>query len=161
MWNWRRGGALALSGLLLSCGGLTVRAEETAPAGFHVYDVQETEVSDTWYAAARSSYLLAGIIKITQGDTGYALGEGHTLAQLDCDRVYACIALDQSDDGRTGWRTLDLWTNEEENSSMVTVVSGPYKITRDKYYRVTGAHSVTENGYTEATVTCTDAIFFD
>ncbi|MFG6330901.1 MAG: hypothetical protein K1W28_03570 [Lachnospiraceae bacterium] len=161
MWNWRCCGALVLSGLLLSGSALTVWAEEVTPPGYHIYDVQETEVSDAWYAISRSDYLLAGITKLTQGDKGYALCSGYTMAQFECDRVYLGIYLDQSDDGENGWHTIDYWTTEVENASVATTESGPYKITRDKYYSVTGVHSVTEDGFTETTMTCTDALFFD
>lgn len=161
MWNWKHGGVVVLSGLLLSGSALTVCAEEVTPPGYHVYDVQETEASDEWYAVSRSDYLLAGISKIKEGDAGYALCSGYTLAQFECDRVYVRIYLDQSDDGEGGWHTLDYWTGVAEPGTMATTESGSYKITRDKYYRATGAHSVTEDGYTEATTTCTDALFFD
>lgn len=161
MWNWKRNGAMVLSGLLLFNSGLTVCAEEITPPGYHVYDVQEMEASDTWYAISRSDYLLSGISKISQGKKGYALCDGYTLAQFDCDRVYLGIYLDQSDDGENGWHTIDFWTIEVENASVATTESGPYKITGNKYYSVTGVHSVTEDGYTETTGTCTDALFFD
>jgi hypothetical protein len=41
---------------------------------------------------------------------------------------------------------------------MATVSSGQYKITKKKYYRAKGAHSVTQDDYTESTTTCTDAL---
>ena len=158
MGNWKHRGALALSGLLLSCSGLTVCAEETTPAGYHVYDVQESEASDTWYAISRSDYLMAGLSKIVEGNKGHVLCDGYTLAQYDCDRVYLRIYLDQSDNG---WHTLDYWTAIVENGSVATTESGQYKVEKDKYYSATGAHSVTQNGFTESTMTCTNAIYID
>lgn len=161
MGSWRNRGALALSGLLLLGSSLTVCAEETTPAGYHVYDVQESEASDTWYAISRNDYLLAGLSKILQYDTGYAICDGYTLAQHDSDRVYLRIYLDQSDNGEELWHTLDYWTDIVENGSVATTESEPYKVDRDKYYRVKGAHSVTQDGYTETTTTCTNALYFD
>ena len=67
MGNWRCKGALALSGLLLVGSSLTVCAEEVTPAGYHVYDVQESEASDTWYGISRGSYLQAGLTKVAEG----------------------------------------------------------------------------------------------
>ena len=161
MGSWRRRGALAMSGLLLSCSSLTVCAEEVTPAGYHVYDVQETQASDTWYGVSRGMYLMTGISKLAEGDVGYALCDGYTLAKVDCDRVYLRIYLDQSDNGEELWHTLDYWTAIVENGSVATTESGSYKVTRDKYYRVTGVHSATQDGYTETTGTCTNAIYFD
>lgn len=161
MRSWRSRGALALSGLLFLCSGLTVCAEETMPAGYHVYDVQEAEASDSWYAAGRSVHLLAGLSKIVQYDVGYAICDGYTLAQHDSDRVYLRIYLDQSDNGEDGWHTLDYWTDIVENGSVATTESDPYKVDRDKYYSVSGVHSVTQDGYTETTTTCTNALYFD
>ena len=159
--TWRKKGLLALTGLLLSCNVLPVCAEEVTPAGYHVYDVKETEVSDTWYSIGRGVYLMSGIGKLAQGDSGYVLCDGYTMAKFDCDRVYLRIYLDESDNGEDGWHTLDYWTDVAENASVATTESGPYQITKDKYYRVKGAHSVTQDGYTEATTTCTDALPID
>lgn len=161
MGSWKRRGALVMSGLLLSCSALTVCAEEVTPAGYHVYDVQETEVSDTWYGVSRGMYLMTGISKLIEDAPGYALCDGYTLAKMDCDRVYVRIYLDQSDDGEKLWHTLDYWTGIVENGSFATTESGSYQVTRDKYYRATGAHSVTQDGFTESTMTCTNALYFD
>lgn len=166
MSGWKSGSALALAGLFVLCSGLMVRAEETEePAGYHVYDVQEGEVTDTWYGVERGAYLQAGIAKLTEGDSpDIALCSGHTMAHMDCDRVYVRIYLDESDTGTGGWTTLDYWTGEAFNVGMVSAKSGPYKVTKNKYYSVTGAHSVTKgqgtDAKTEATDTCTDALLF-
>lgn len=161
MGNWRYRGALALSGLLLACSSLSVCAEEITPAGYHVYDVQESEVSDTWYGISRGRFLQAGLTKVAEGTTNHVVCDGYTMAHFDCDRVYLRIYLDQSDDGETMWHTLDYWTDIAENASVATTESGPYRITKNKYYRVTGVHSVTKGGDTETTGTCTDALHID
>ena len=161
MGTWRQAGAVALSSLLLSCNVLPVCAEEVTPAGYHVYDVQESEASDTWYSIGRGVYLMSWLSKLTQGDKGYALCDGYTMAKFDCDTVCLRIYLDQSDDGKTMWHTLDYWTDIAENASVATTESGPYRVARDKYYSVKGAHSVIQDGNAEATTTCTDAVYFD
>lgn len=161
MGNWRCKGALALSGLLLVGSSLTVCAEEVTPAGYHVYDVQESEASDTWYGISRGSYLQAGLTKVAEGSKSHVLCDGYTMAHFDCDRVFLRIYLDQSDNGEDKWHTLDYWTDIAENASVATTESGPYKVALDKYYRVKGVHSVTQDGYTETTTTCTDALPID
>lgn len=136
-----------------------VFAEEIEPAGYHVYDVQEEEATDTWYGIARGDYLQAGIAKVKKGtQSGYARASGTTLAHFSCDRLYVRIYLDESANGTDGWGTLNYWTANAYNESMVTVSSGDYKITKGDYYRATGAHSVFQDEVIESTMTCTDAI---
>lgn len=158
---WKTKCALALTGILFFGNSIPVCAEEVEPAGYHVYDVQEEEVSDTWYGIARGAYLRAGISKLTHGDTGYAICSGTTFAHRSSERVYVRIYLDKSDTGTDGWGTVNYWTETVNNNSSATVEGGPYKITRKKYYRVKGAHSVTQDGKTESTTTCTNALYFD
>lgn len=150
----------ALAGLMVFGIRDIAYAEEVEPAGYHVYDVRETEASDSWYGIARGSYLQAGISKIAQGKPGYVLCDGYTLAHFNCDRVYLRIYLDESDNGTDGWGTVDYWTGVSYDDSYATTDIEPYKITKGEYYRVKGVHSVTQDGYTETTGTCTDALLF-
>lgn len=158
---WKTKCALALTGILLFGSSIAVCAEEVEPAGYHVYDVQDEEVSDTWYGIARGDYLRAGVSKLTHGNVGYAVCSGTTFAHRSSDRVYVRIYLDKSDTGTGGWGTLNYWTKITNNNSSATVEGGPYKITRDKFYSVKGVHSVTQGGKTETTSTCTNALYFD
>lgn len=156
----------ALTGVLLFGNMFCVHAqetdpEETEPAGYHVYDVQEDQVTDAWYGVARGDYLHAGISKLLKGDPGYAICSGTTLAHRDCDRVYVRIYLDQSDTGTGDWGTIDYWTGITYDDSVAMTDSGSYKITRGKYYSVKGSHSIIKDDIVEATVTCTDALHFE
>ncbi len=158
---WKRLGAFALTGTMLAGSSFSVRAEEITPAGYHVYDVQENEVTDIWYGIARGNFLNSGIAKLLKDtEPGYAICSGTTTAHVDCDRVYVRIYLDQSDTGRDGWGTIDYWTDIEYDGSLATVCSDSYPITRGKYYSVKGSHSVIKDDTVEATVTCTDALHF-
>ena len=56
------------------------------------------------------------------------------------------------------WWTLNYWTGNAYNDSVVTVGSGDYKITKGDYYRVKGAHSVFQDDIVETTATCTNAV---
>ena len=156
----KAGCVFALTGLLFFGIKNTAYAEEVTTAGYHVYDVQDTKVSDTWYGIGRGNYLQAGISELTHGKKGYALCDGYTLAHFDCDRVYLRIYLDESDNGTDGWGTVDYWTGIAYNDAVATMECDPYKITSGKYYRAKGVHSVTQDGYTETTGTCTDALLF-
>ena len=87
---------------------------------------------------------------------------GNTAAHIKADKVYVRVYLDKSDSGKSGtWGTVNYWTGTATNASMAHVSSGSYKVTKNKYYRATGAHSVTEGSTTEATDTCTDAILLN
>ena len=63
--------AMLLAGIGILTVGIStpVSAEEYEPAGYHVYDVQEEEATDTWYGIARGNYLQAGIAKVKKGST--------------------------------------------------------------------------------------------
>ena len=87
---------------------------------------------------------------------------GNTAAHIKADKVYVRIYLDKSDTAAYGsWGTVNYWTGTASNASMAHVSSGSYTVTKNKYYRVTGAHSVTENGTTESTDTSTNAKLFN
>lgn len=146
--------------LMGSC--LNVSAEEIKPAGYHVYEIQDDQVSDTWYGIARGDYLQGAIAKLTKGSAAkYAICSGTTLAHRPCDRVYTRIYLDQSDNGSSGWWTVNYWTAITYDNSTSNAKSGEYEITRDQYYSVQGVHSVTEGDIVETTTTCTNALYFD
>ena len=158
----RKIGAIAVMAITLFGSCLSVSAEEIEPAGYHVYDIQEDQASDSWYGVARGDFLQAAVSKVTKGSAAkYATCSGTTFAHQDCDRVFVRIYLDQSDNGTDGWWTVNYWTGENYNSSMAHVSVADYEITRDKYYSVKGSHSVTEGGTTEVTTTCTNALYFD
>ena len=162
MRRWKAKSMFALVGLMLLGSSLTVCAEEEEMAGYHVYETQEDETSDTWYGIARGAYLQAAVAKLTHGEKdGYAVCTGTTFAHTNCEELYVRIYLDQSDDGTSGWGTIDYWTGRSYNAGFARVNSGSYEITRDKYYRVEGAHSVFEGDKVETTTTCTDALYFD
>lgn len=165
--KWKAGSVLVLTGALFLGSSFMVCAEETEPAGYHVYETSEDEATDTWYGISRGAYLRAGIAKLTEGDSpNYAVCGGHTLAHSNCGRVYVRIYLDESDNGKDDWGTLDYWTGEAFDASTVSVSSGPYRITLGKYYSAKGVHSATKDWddrehTTETTTTCTDALLFD
>lgn len=161
MRRWRAKSMFALVGLMLFGASLTVCAEEEEPAGYHVYETKQDEVSDTWYGIARGDYFQAAVSKLTHGKTGYAVCSGTTFAHRNCEEIYVRIYLDQSDNGKNGWGTINYWTGRAYNDSVATTDSGSYKITRDKFYSVKGVHSVFEGDIVETTTTCTNALYFD
>lgn len=155
-------GALVSISMMLLGSSLSVSAEEIQPAGYHVYDIDENQASDTWYGISRGAYLQAGIAKISKGSAAkYVTCSGTTFAHRACDRVFVRIYLDQSNNGTSGWWTVNYWTGENYNNSTAHVSVADYEITRGKYYSVQGSHSVTEGETTEVTTTCTDALYFD
>lgn len=160
--HWKKLGAAIVMSTLLLGSSLSVSAEEIEPAGYHVYDIQEDQASDSWYGIARGTHLQASVSKIRKGSAAkYVTCTGTTLAHRACDRVYVRVYLDQSDNGTSGWWTVNYWTDIAYNNSTAHVSTVDYEITRDKYYRVQGSHSVTEGEDLEASTTCTNALYFD
>lgn len=159
---FRRLGAMSLMAITLMGSCLNVSAEEIEPAGYHVYEVEDNYASDTWYGIARGDYLQAGLTKIKEGSASkYAACSSTTFAHRACDRVFVRVYLDQSDNGTSGWGTVNYWTDITNNNSTAYATSGDYEITRGKYYRAQGSHSVTQGEVVEMTTTCTDALYFD
>ena len=159
----RSAGTLLLMGTLMMGTGFAACAEEVVePAGYHVYEETEDSVSDTWYGIARGTYLKSGTSSLGKKDSTHALCSGNTAAHSKCDRVYVRIYLDQSATGKSGtWSTLNYWTGTESNATYATVSSGSYAVTKNKYYRVTGAHSATKGTTTESTGSTTSALLFN
>ena len=159
----RSAGTLLLMGTLMMGTGFAACAEEVVePAGYHVYENTDDYASDTWYGIARGTYLKAGTSTITKEDSTHALGTGKTLTHSKCDRVYVRIYLDQSATATSGsWGTIDYWTGTAKNATAATVSSGSYKVTKNQYYRVTGAHSATKGTTTESTNSITSALLFN
>lgn len=161
----KRAVMLAVAGILTLGSSLPVLAAEEEviePAGYHVYDSTEDSETDTWYGIARGTYLKSGESSITKVDSTHAISSGKTLAHIKADKVYVRVYLDKSDTAAYGsWGTVNYWTGTAADASYATVSSGSYKVTKNKYYRTTGAHSVTENGTTESTDTSTNAKLFN
>lgn len=161
----KRTALLAVAGILTLGSSLPVLAAEEEiiePAGYHVYDSTEDSETDTWYGIARGTYLKSGKSSLSKIDSTHASGTGETFAHKKCDRVYVRIYLDKSDTGKSGtWGTVNYWTGTAADASYATVSSGSYKVTKNKYYRVKGAHSVTEGSTTEATDTCTNSLLLN
>lgn len=161
----KRAVLLAVAGILTLGSSLPVLAAEeeiVEPAGYHVYDSTEDSETDTWYGIARGTYLRSGESSITKVDSTHVTSSGKTLAHIKADKVYVRVYLDKSDSGKSGtWGTVNYWTGRASNASLATVSSGSYSVTKNKYYRVKGAHSVTEGSTTEATDTCTNSLLLN
>lgn len=151
--------AFILAGVLLLGSGLTVFAEETEIAGYHVYEVDENFASDTWYATARGVYLKEGISSISKVNVGIARCSGETLANKLCNLTVA-IYLESSSNGTSGWGNVNYWSNSRSNAGNVFVGSGNYSVPTKMYYHVRGMH-IANGGTPETITTCTDTIYFD
>ena len=161
----KRTALLAVAGILTLGSSFPVLAADEdiiEPAGYHVYDSTEDSETDTWYGIARGTYLKSGESSITKVDSTHVISSGKTLRHVKADKVYVRVYLDKSDTGKSGtWGTVNYWTGTATNASVASVSSGSYKVTKNKYYRTTGAHSVTESGVTEATDTTTNSLLIN
>lgn len=157
MHYWKRNSALILAGVLLLGSCLSVSAEETNPAGYHVYEVEEDYASDTWYGIARGDHLSTVNCKITKVDSTHVRVSGSTYAHHTCDDVRVRVYLDKSSDAKN-WNTLDYWTGITTNGTSASVQSEDYKVSTGYYYCARGSHSVTKGDDTETTYTGTNAL---
>lgn len=157
MYHWRKNSALILAGALLLGSCLSVSAEETNPAGYHVYEVEEDSASDTWYGIARGDHLSTAKSTISKVDGTHVRVSGSTYAHHTCDDVRVRVYLDRSSDA-SSWGNVDYWSAVKTNAATASVQSGDYKVSAGYYYRAQGAHSVTKGDDTESTGTCSNAL---
>lgn len=157
MHYWKKNSALILAGVLLLGSCLSVSAEETNPAGYHVYEVEDDYASDTWYGIARGDHLSTVNSTITKVDSTHVRVSGNTYAHHTCDDVRVRVYLDKSSDAKN-WGNLDYWSTVKTNATSAHVQSEDYEVPTGYYYRAQGAHSVTKGSTTEATDTGTNAL---
>ena len=157
--------SFALAGTMLLGSTLCASAEEVTPKGYHVYEISESEVIDSWYSVGRGEYLDAAVAKLIHVDNTHVKCSGQTFALMDCPRVFVRAYLDQSETAQPGsWGTIDYWTDIQYDASMAYATSGSYRVDRGYFYRVTGSHSVTpdlNDEFCESTTTCTDALSYE
>ena len=145
--------------LLVGCFSANVWAEETIyPKVTHSYISTEDFASDEWSVAQRGAYLLSGTSAISRPDSTHINISGNTNATRTCDKVRLTLFVEQSESYATGYYTYKSYSYSADNVYQLGKEISDIKVERGYYYRVTGVHSVTENGITETTNSVTDPI---
>lgn len=125
--------------------------------GYHEKTVTENEAEDTWYAAVRGTYLAVGTTKIKRAGAGKVSISGTTSATRVCDTLKVAVYLDESSNN-SSYGTIGVYHYTGKNDISVSGYETDIRVTSGYYYSVRGVHSVTHNGTTETTDSCTDAI---
>ena len=145
--------------LSVGCLGMNVFAEEaTYPRASHVYTTTEDFASDEWSVDQRGAYLGNGTCVIARADSTHINISGSTNATRTCDKVKLVLYVERSTSYATGYGTYKSYSYSAENDYQLTKAISNIKVDRGYYYRVTGVHSVTENGITETTNSVTNPI---
>lgn len=132
-----------------------VSAEEVAV--YHEKSYAEEQAEDTWYAVARGTYLNFGTTKVKRSGTGKVSISGTTNATRICDTLKLALYLDESSNN-SSYGTIATYHYSNKNDVSVSGYETDIRVTSGYYYSLRGVHSVTHNGTTETTDSCTDAI---
>ncbi len=124
---------------------------------YHEKSFIEDEAEDTWYAVARGAYLSFGTTKVKRDGTGRVSISGTTNATRICDTLKLALYLDESSNN-SSYGTIATYHYSNKNDVSVSGYETGIRVTSGYYYSLRGVHSVTYNGTTETTDSCTDAI---
>ena len=133
-------------------------AETTYPKVTHVYTVEDDYAADDWSVDQRGAYLLNGRSAISRTSNSLISISGSTNATQTCDKVRLTLYVERSTSYSTGYSTYKSYSYSADNVYQLNKEISNIPVERGYYYRVTGVHSVTENGTTETTNSVTNPI---
>ena len=118
---------------------------------------EELEAEGIAYPRVRGSYLSSGSGRITIAGTRQVNVTGNTSAYQKVDKIKVTLHLQRLKSG--SWvHVTTLGPKTNTNANYVSN-SQTYSVTGGYYYRVYGAHTVIENGSSEAMTSCTDGVW--
>ena len=145
--------------LFLCCFSVNACAEETIyPKVTHSYTTTDDFSSDEWSVDQRGAYLGNGRSTIARADSTHINISGNTIATQTCDKVRLTLFVERSTSYATGYGTYKSYSYSADNVYQLGKEISNIKVEKGYYYRVTGVHSVTENGVTETTNSVTNPI---
>ena len=145
--------------LMAGCFSVNAWAQEaTYPKVTHSYTTTDDFASDDWSTDQRGAYLGNGRSTIARADSTHINISGNTNATQTCDKVRLTLYVEQSESYATGYTTYKSYSYSADNAYQLGKEISNIKVDRGYYYRVTGVHSVTENGVIETTNSVTNPI---
>ena len=145
--------------LLIGCIPVNACAEEAVyPKVTHSHLTTDDFASDDWSTDQRGAYLGNGRSTIARADSTHINISGNTNAVQTCDKVRLTLYVEQSESYATGYTTYKSYSYSADNAYQLGKEIANIKVDRGYYYRVTGVHSVTENGVIETTNSVTNPI---
>ena len=116
----------------------------------------ELEAESIVYPRQRGSYLSHGTGRITSAGTGSVTVTGSTSAYQTVDTIKVTLYLQRLESG--SWVTIATLGPKSKYNANYVSNSKTYSVARGYYYRVTGGHTVIENGTSEAITSATNGI---
>ena len=145
--------------LLAGCFSVNACAEEAVyPKVSHSYLATDDFASDEWLIDQRGAYLGSGRSSIARADSNHINISGVTNAMQSCDKIRLTLYVERSTSYATGYGTYKSYSYSADNVYQLSKAISNIPVDRGYYYRVTGVHSVTENGVTETTNSVTNPI---
>ena len=116
-----------------------------------------SEAESTVYPRQRGSYLSSGSGRVTIAGTGSVTVSGSTTAYQTVDTIKVTLYLQRLENGQ--WvHVATLGPRAKYNTNYVSN-SKTYSVARGYYYRVSGGHTVIENGSSEALTSYTNGVW--
>ncbi|MCI9479779.1 MAG: hypothetical protein HFI21_12365 [Lachnospiraceae bacterium] len=150
--------SVIMMGMFWSPQGLSVYAEEIAPAGYHEYVETEKESIDHWYGIERGTYLKEGICGIKDAGKGKVSVSGTTMAHAICDTIKVGVYLDESSDGGNSFGQIGSYYFSRENASSCHGSKTDISVKSGWCYMARGGHSAIKGSKTETTTTRTGVL---
>ena len=151
-----------MAALLLAClilGALTVSAEEYEPGSVVDGSVltHELTAEGIAYPKLRGTYVGSGSGSISVTGPGTVMITGSTTARQVSDSVKVTVHLQQLKNG--SWVTLASYGPVTKYNDYYVSTSRTYSVSHGYYYRMTGGHTVIENGVFESTTSATNGVW--
>lgn len=150
--------AALLFACLMLC-ALTVSAEEYGPGSVVDGSVLTHELSAEGiaYPRLRGIYFNSGSGSISVTGPGTVMITGSTTANQVSDSVKVTVHLQQLKNG--SWVTLASYGPVTKFNGYYVSTSRTYSVSRGYYYRMTGGHTVIENGTFESGTSATNGVW--
>lgn len=116
-----------------------------------------SEAESTVYPRQRGSYISSGSGRIIIAGTGSVTISGNTSAYQNVDKIKVTLYLQRLENGQ--WVPVTSVGPKTNYNTNYVSNSKTYSVARGYYYRVTGGHTVIENGSSEALTSYTNGVW--
>lgn len=146
--------------MMIACmgaGAISVSAQEDIQTVDGSRLTQESFAQEIAYPTLRGKYFGNGGGGITLTGNRTVLLTGNTVARQTVDSVKVTMHLQQLKNG--SWVTIASYGPVTKSNTYYVSASRSYSVAGGYYYRMTGSHTVIENGVFESAASATDGIW--
>lgn len=146
--------------MMIACmgaGAISVSAQENAEVVDGSRLTHELFAEEIAYPKLRGTYLNYGSGRITITGNRTVMVTGDTIARQNVDSVKVTTHLQQLKNG--SWVTIASYGPVTKSNTYYVSASRSYSVAGGYYYRMTGSHTVIENGVFESASSSTDGIW--